>query len=768
MVTYHDGEDTDHSDCVETFIRTWTATDACGNTSTCEQTITLTDTQQPYWTSDLPGDLTLECGADIPAQAELTAADACQEELTYTSTSSEFSGGCGNAISIVYHWSVTDGCTDPITHTQTITIVDTTPPVITCADDALDLECGDSVHPDHTGHASAVDACGDVVIIYHDGEDTDDSDCVETFIRTWTATDDCGNSASCDQTITLTDTQQPYWTSDLPGDATIACGADAPTPATLTAADGCQETVSVEVSEAYEAEECGGSGTYTFTWTADDGCTDPITHTQTISVVDAPPMATCPDHVSLECGDSTHPDHTGYATGEDDCGEVEVTYEDDVEETTPECAATATITRTWTITDECGQAVTCTQIIDFVDDEAPQITETCGITNGEVIELCCAGPDVPAEVPDSCTIEFTDNCGATLSYTETTTGTVPGETFLTCAVNTPEAFEDGETCTNTETHSLRLFGFPGATGPATFFSIVEGTGEVVYTDDQTWTVTMQVVSNERDDAGFDLTVTYGEGVNWDDWTSRGIPSSYKRDCPDLPDLHEEWMYFIVQSGSLSGWGAYEGSSFALSHQPANEYYGCQVGVGANNMNANYGFSGWLLYIGTLVEDGVETEVLSSGDLFGELDCCLPFTISRTYVVTDCSDNSTTFTYHVVSDGEECSDGDTEVVGQDHTPTVIAGNGDMLGNKTPISISNLVPNPAADFAEVRFTVNEPMRVRADLTDMSGNLIDQLFNGVVQPGITYTVDLEVESMASGMYQVRLASNSYLVVRKLLVTD
>jgi hypothetical protein len=53
-------------------------------------------------------------------------------------------------------------------------------------------------------------------------------------------------------------------------------------------------------------------------------------------------------------------------------------------------------------------------------------------------------------------------------------------------------------------------------------------------------------------------------------------------------------------------------------------------------------------------------------------------------------------------------------------------------------------------------------------MSGNLIDQLFEGVVQPGITYTVDLEVESMASGMYQVRLASNSYLVVRKLLVTD
>ena len=711
--------------------------------------------------------VTLQCGEPIPSAAPAFE-DACGGALIVAHTSLENDLDCANSYEIVRTWTATNGCEQSATVTQTITVVDTVGPAITCPSDALTLECGDSVHPDNTGHATAGDDCSTVVLTYHDGEDTDASDCVETFVRTWTATDACANTSTCEQTITLTDTEQPYWTSDLPANGTLACGAEAPTPSAVTASDACQGDLTVEVSEAYAAEGCGLTGVYTFTWTADDGCTEPISYTQTITVVNAPPTSTCPGNVSLECGASIHPDQTGYATGEDDCGEVTVTYVDMIEETAPACASTATITRTWTITDECELSVSCVQTIDFVDNEPPQITETCDISNGEVIELCCVGLNSPAEVPEACIIDYTDNCGASLTYTETTTGDVPGDSYLTCAVNTPEAFEDGETCTNLETHSLRLFGFPGATGPATFFSIVEGTGEVVYTDDQTWTVTMQVVSNERDDAGFDLTVTYGEGVNWDDWTSRGIPSSYKRDCPDLPDLHEEWMYFIVQSGSLSGWGAYEGSSFALSHQPANEYYGCQVGVGANNMNANYGFSGWLLYIGTLVEDGVETEVLSSGDLFGELDCCLPFTVSRTYVVTDCSNNSTTFTYHVVSDGEECSDGDAEVVGQDHTPTVISGNGDMLGNKTPISISNLVPNPAADLAEVRFTVGEPMRVRADLTDMSGNLIDQLFDGVVQPGITYTVDLEVESMASGMYQVRLASNSYLVVRKLLVTD
>ena len=53
-------------------------------------------------------------------------------------------------------------------------------------------------------------------------------------------------------------------------------------------------------------------------------------------------------------------------------------------------------------------------------------------------------------------------------------------------------------------------------------------------------------------------------------------------------------------------------------------------------------------------------------------------------------------------------------------------------------------------------------------MQGNLLSELFDGMAQPGSTYTVDLEVENLANGMYQIRLASNSYLVVRKLLVTD
>ncbi|MGB0510958.1 MAG: hypothetical protein ACPGGB_08535, partial [Flavobacteriales bacterium] len=722
-ITYADHSD--NGDCVETITRTWTATDACGNTAQCTQTITLTDTTDPYWTSDLPEDLVLECGEDIPDPAELTAEDACQDAVTVMVSALPYSGGCGNAQSVVYNWMATDGCGNTIMHSQTIVVIDETPPVISCPVDLV-LGCNADTAPAATGEATATDNCGDATVTYSDEVETGANGCSETITRTWKAVDDCENESTCVQTIQRVDDGLPYWTADLPEDMTIECGEDIPAQAELTASDECQGDLEVLEAQSSSAGACGNTGTVLYVWTADDGCGQSITHTQTITIVDTtPPTIVCPEDVDLECGASSDEANTGTATATDACGEPTVTSVDSVIVTTPECAELDSIFRIWTATDACGNVATCVQLIAYVDDEAPQITETCGITNGETIEVCCTGPDAPADLPEACDIEWTDNCGAEMTYSETTTGTVPGDN-LVCTTSTPVAWEDGETCANLDPHSLRLFGFPGAPQLGALFSTEEGTGTVVYESDTEWSLTMRVVSNDNPNAGFDITAEFGEGLDWDGWSSRDVPSAFKLDCPDLDDNHLDWMYFILQAGTLTGWGDYAGSAFTLTHQPFNQYYGFQVGESANNMNGNYGFSGWVLYSGTLVDNGVETEVMSSGDLFGDLDCCLPFTVSRTYTIEDCSGNTTVFTYHVVSDGEVCEEDEVNATAGDHTPVVLGSNGDLLGNKTPISFSNLMPNPTGDFAQVAFTVNEPMRLRADLTDMQGNLINELFN------------------------------------------
>ncbi|SHF86366.1 hypothetical protein SAMN05444377_1301, partial [Flavobacterium fontis] len=59
-----------------TLTRTWTATDACGNTTTHVQTVTVQDTTNPTFVEALPADVTAEC-SNVPAAVTLTATDNC-------------------------------------------------------------------------------------------------------------------------------------------------------------------------------------------------------------------------------------------------------------------------------------------------------------------------------------------------------------------------------------------------------------------------------------------------------------------------------------------------------------------------------------------------------------------------------------------------------------------------------------------------------------------------------------------------------------------
>ena len=74
------------------------------------------------------------------------------------------------------------------TCTQTLTVIDDTPPVITCPADAT-VDCKDPSALN--GVATATDDCHEVVITHSDGPMT--GLCPETFVRTWTATDECDN-----------------------------------------------------------------------------------------------------------------------------------------------------------------------------------------------------------------------------------------------------------------------------------------------------------------------------------------------------------------------------------------------------------------------------------------------------------------------------------------------------------------------------------------------------------------------------------------------
>ena len=73
--------------------------------------------------------------------------------------------------------------------------------------------------------ASATDNCGEVTIEVSSETTAGDCDGSYTVTRTFTATDDAGNSSSATQIITVEDTTAPEFTS-VPSDYTSECSDD--------------------------------------------------------------------------------------------------------------------------------------------------------------------------------------------------------------------------------------------------------------------------------------------------------------------------------------------------------------------------------------------------------------------------------------------------------------------------------------------------------------------------------------------------------------
>lgn len=366
-----------------TLRRTWRVNDACGNSSTCNQIITVTDLLKP--TIFCPAPITISC--ESPRTPEVTGAASATDNCTPVSSLvitfvDNTSGliGCNGTGILKRTWTATDLCGNESSCVQDIWIVDDTDPVIICPKN-IEISCSDSIDPSFTGRATATDNCtSNVTISYTDVSQLNGCNSTGIILRTWSAQDACGNVKTCMQLITITDKEAPQVI--CPRDTIIDCGFYN-NPDALgypTGIDNC--TPSDELILDYDDDlsgltGCTNTGVILRTWYMQDACGNIGSCVQKIIVADTTePVINCPPDRVVSCNESISPNVLGKATATDYCTAslfIDIAYTDDTSEAGL-CNGSGTIYRTWTATDDCGNVASCVQVIEIIDDVAPEIT----------------------------------------------------------------------------------------------------------------------------------------------------------------------------------------------------------------------------------------------------------------------------------------------------------------------------------------------------------------------------------------------------------
>lgn len=209
--------------------RTWTATDRCGNSTIIRRRYEIRDTEAPEFTR--PSNINLTCLQD-PFDLDFTGrpsalSDNCSptELLVVTFADQVIGAGiCRNSFDVERTWTVTDLCGNSRVRVQRIRIRDNVPPTFTPPMDDVIVSCENYLNTEITGQPFNLnDQCDETVNLSFE-DDISPGACTNNFTvaREWRIFDDCGNSRSFTQSLTVIDTTGPVVVT-APEDLRTSC-----------------------------------------------------------------------------------------------------------------------------------------------------------------------------------------------------------------------------------------------------------------------------------------------------------------------------------------------------------------------------------------------------------------------------------------------------------------------------------------------------------------------------------------------------------------
>ena len=738
-LSYVDGALAGNS-CEGVITRTWTASDECGNSSTFNQYITIVDTQAPV-VNAFANAMDMPC--DAVSNEIMISAEDCNEVII-TFEDQYVSGGCAGKI--IRSYSVSDACGNVTTGLiqQIITLIDVTAPTVAVAPADVTIECGEEM-PSYSPVWS--DNCADELNVSAASSTSADA-CTTVISQSWTAADPCGNSTTVSRTITIIDSTAPVFTF-VPSNEERDCNAD-DVVASATAEDICSD-VTITHSDAIIGGLCAASYSIERTYTATDVCGNFVTYTQVINVSDnnGPVWGENQSSFVYECGSEA-----GVVTpvASDDCSEFTVSYADG---NSFEYGCTTAFERTWLAVDACGNASSpFVQYISFEDTTEP-------VLSGCPSDLVLNCND---EVPAAAEVSAIDGCDSDVmvNYQEIIIGDAPAEgSIADCNLMTP-ARAAGNPCGYPYDWAMAMFNMPTA---HRWYEVVGG--NLVQYPGGSMHLVAQLENVLTPGTGWNVDVWFNGGLDWAAWSTQSFPTSFKADCGGNDDNFASWTYFLLQAGSgaeLNGYGNYSGSVINLVHAPSNNYFGFQLGDGANNYNnAENGFGGWFSYSGSFRANANQNfaSVSGAGDFAFELDCCPDYTIVRQWTAMDCSGNTSTCSQTISFSADAASnDDDDDNDGQSTIDT------EATSNERLSSTIAVAPNPANNNTVFTFKSAYAAKTSLEVFDMTGKKVADVFMGTVEAGASYNVSFNVSDLATGVYTYRLTNGSDVKIDRLII--
>ncbi|MEZ4986338.1 MAG: HYR domain-containing protein [Saprospiraceae bacterium] len=274
-------------------------------------------------------------------------------------------------------FTLTDACNNASSWVATYTTIDTLRPVFTGVPPNDTLNCTEMVPAPPT--VTVTDNCTpNLVATFVEGSSqTNNGSCSDyeyNVLRTWIASDSCGNTTVMSQLIRVVDEEPPTYTA--PPSLTISCSQD-PNDLSITGnvtnvMDNCSPTLDTAYTDQVTPGSCPDEATIIRLWRITDLCGNVAGKVQTINVADIQaPSFNVPPNITVDCSDADNLAITGSPLNVlDDCDpNPSVNFVDEI--FPGSCPNAYLVRRRWRVTDRCGATTEQIQEITVEDQENP-------------------------------------------------------------------------------------------------------------------------------------------------------------------------------------------------------------------------------------------------------------------------------------------------------------------------------------------------------------------------------------------------------------